>query len=267
MTNFLNVDKLNSTVYLSIVTVVKNDPLRLSNTINSLKTYYGNERIEHVIIDAKSSYETLSVIDSIKSHPNVKFLSEHDKGIYYGMNKGTSLASGAYVLYLNCGDEMLIDANKILSLLSNTPEADIVCFNSQLNDGNKVYKLFPNIKAKHKTPTSHQAMIFSKTFLNKNLYDVQYRVASDYDLYLCADSRRIFCLNNIDPITSIQLDGYSSSNPVIAYQEYLLIAFRRLKGVKRVITLIRIAFKALIVIGFKKILPMNHIRFITRFFK
>lgn len=257
----------SSDIILSIITVVKNDAIRLSRTVDSLKSCYEKSQIEHIVVDANSYDETITILNKINLYKNVKILSETDKGIYDGMNKGVSLSSGAYLLFLNCGDQMLADENQILTLLSKFSDADIVCFLCHLNDGKTTYELSPNLRVKHKTPTSHQAMIFSRSFMTNHLYNANYQIAADYDLYLSADSNRVCSANNKSPLTSIQLVGYSSENPVLAYKEYLLIAYKRLRGFHRVVTLIRIALKAVIVIGIKKILPTKYLLLIMSIFR
>lgn len=267
MNNSLDIDSSNSRITLSIITVVKNDPLRLLSTIDSLQGCYGNDRIEHIIIDGKSSGETLNVIDDIKNKSNVKFLSEHDHGIYDGMNKGVSLASGRYLLFLNCGDRMLMDGIQVLSCLNESPVSDILCLPCLLSDGIAVHHLLPKIGVKHKTPTSHQAMIFLKSYVEMHSYDVRYRVAADYDLYLCADDRRICSVITCPPLTLIQNTGFASENPKLAYQEYALIAFRKLKGHVRLVVLCQIFFRALLVLGLKKIFPKKFVSSIGMLFR
>jgi putative colanic acid biosynthesis glycosyltransferase len=254
-------------IILSIITVVKDDPIRLLKTINSLQNFYGSRQIEHVIIDGKSDYETLNIIGSVKKFNNVKFLSEEDKGIYDAMNKGVLLASGKYLLFLNCGDEVIIDKKQILSSLSNTPDADILCFPCQLNDGLTVLNLSPKLMIKHKMPTSHQGMFILKNYIVHNLYDVRYRIAADYDLYLSAIFHRVAVLTKSNPITSIQLQGYSSENPYLSYKEYLIIAFRRLSGVTRISAIVKIALKGLFIIILKKFLPAQLVRSLGAYFK
>ena len=63
--------------------------------------------LEWVVIDGDSELqdghpEIFQRVNSLATH----FISEPDNGIYDAMNKGTRLASGDYVLYLNAGDEL-----------------------------------------------------------------------------------------------------------------------------------------------------------------
>jgi hypothetical protein len=56
-------------------------------------------------------------------------------------------------------------------------------------------------------------------------------------------------------LTEIELLGFASENPILAYGEYLKIANKRLIGVSRFLTLIRISIWALMAILSKKFLP------------
>ena len=241
---------------LSIITVVKNDHKRLLKTVTSLANYYGDSNYEHIIIDGVSTDSTLDLIHQLSSNVNVKILSESDGGIYDAMNKGIKLASGKYLLFLNAGDCMLENNEQLYCLLEAVPRSiDIVCFPSRLKNGDKTVALMPGSFPRHKMPTSHQAMLFSKKFAAINLYNSEYKVAGDFDLYLRANVSNIFIHPTNKFLTEIELLGFASENPILAYGEYLKIANKRLIGVSRILTLVRISIWALMAILSKKFLP------------
>ena len=243
---------------LSIVTVVKNDYKRLLKTVVSLENFYSDSNYEHIIIDGISTDSTLDLIRQLSSKVNVKILSEQDTGIYDAMNKGVKLASGKYLLFLNAGDCMLENNDHLFSLLGAVPKnIDIVCFPSLLKNGDKTLPLIPYSFPRHRMPTSHQAMLFSKKFTTINLYNSKYKVAGDFDLYLRADVSNLFIHPTNKFLTEIELLGYASENPALAYGEYLKIVNKRLTGASRLLCLIRISTRALIVIFLKKFLPKN----------
>ncbi len=261
----LNNDSSKTSIILSIVTVVKNDPVRLSQTVNSLKDYYGNNQFEHVIVDGQSDIETLKIINELAINTNVKIVSDVDNGIYDAMNKGIRIASGRYILFLNCGDRMVATVKETFSWLSElSTDADIICFPYQIYDGVKLLMRLPQHNIKHKMPSSHQSMIFSKLFIGNNLYNQYYKVAADYDLYLSASCERVSMYKTSTPLTVIELEGYASKNPILAYREYVLIAAKRLSGRIRLIVLTKIIFRAVVVIGMKKILPYKLISFFKK---
>jgi putative colanic acid biosynthesis glycosyltransferase len=248
----------NQEVLLSIITVVRNDAQRLEKTIDSLFKFYGDERFEHVVIDGKSSDRTLDLLQKNSQHKNFQYLSEPDNGIYDGMNKGSGLASGRFLLFLNCGDRMATSPDQIDELLrpvAQADEADIVCFCSMLNHKAHVSVLRPQSGRRHKMPTSHQAMVFSKKFMRTHLYDTRYRIAADFNLYLSANAERVLVFTGSEPLTDIEAVGVASENPWQSYKEYLQIAAEKLHGSTKWFVLARIGCKAVAVILLKKTLP------------
>ncbi|TSE22749.1 putative glycosyltransferase [Tepidimonas sediminis] len=87
---------------ISIITVTLNNSTGLQRVIDSIRaqTY---KNIELIVVDGGSSDSTNEIIkkngDIIK-----KSISEKDKGIFDAMNKGLSMASGDWILFLNAGD-------------------------------------------------------------------------------------------------------------------------------------------------------------------
>ncbi|MBU6341936.1 MAG: glycosyltransferase [Bacteroidetes bacterium] len=90
----------------SIITVIYNGDQLLPGTVESVKnqTY---PHIEYWIIDGGSKDNTLDVIQQYALEmPNLKWISEKDKGLYDAMNKGLKLATGDFVWFLNGGDHI-----------------------------------------------------------------------------------------------------------------------------------------------------------------
>jgi len=119
-------------ILLSIITVVRNDPVRLAATIDSLVDLYGNEGFEHIVVDGNSTDQgTLKLIGETTKHQNYKFLSESDDGIYDAMNKGARLAIGRFLLFLNCGDRLVASSKQLLTWLGsldNMRSIDVALF-------------------------------------------------------------------------------------------------------------------------------------------
>ena len=258
----------NQEALLSIITVVRNDAKRLVKTIDSLVDFYGDERFEHIVIDGESSDQTLDFLKKNSRHENFQYLSEPDNGIYDGMNKGVGLASGQFLLFLNCGDRMATTPNQIDSLLrpvGQADEADIVCFCSRVYHGAHISVLRPQSGQLHKMATSHQSMVFSKKFMQTHLYDTRYRIAADFNLYLSADAERILVLASSESLTDIEAVGVASENPWQSYKEYLQIAAEKLHGSTKWMVLSRIGCKAIVLIILKKVLPKAWLKALKRF--
>lgn len=93
---------------ISVITATYNSAATVEDTLRSvLGQTYGN--VEHIVIDGKSSDNTLDIVTSYAGRYNqrglaLKWISEPDRGIYDAMNKGINLASGEIVGLLNSDD-------------------------------------------------------------------------------------------------------------------------------------------------------------------
>ncbi|MBK9336278.1 MAG: glycosyltransferase [Lewinellaceae bacterium] len=90
----------------SIITVVYNGHAFLPGTVESVRrqTYPG---IEYIIIDGGSTDGTTDLIRQYAAQlPNLRWISEKDRGLYDAMNKGLRMATGDFVWFLNGGDHL-----------------------------------------------------------------------------------------------------------------------------------------------------------------
>lgn len=90
----------------SIITVVFNGEALLPGTIESVRQQtYSN--IEYIIVDGASKDGTQEIIrKAAQTMPNLKWMSEPDKGLYDAMNKGLRMATGDFVWFMNAGDHL-----------------------------------------------------------------------------------------------------------------------------------------------------------------
>ncbi|HEX2542298.1 MAG TPA: glycosyltransferase family 2 protein [Caldimonas sp.] len=89
---------------LSIVTVCFNSARTIGQTLQSVDfALIDQAEVEHVIVDGKSTDQTLDIVAS-HSRAMRRLFSERDTGIYAGMNKGLRIARGEYVWFLNSDD-------------------------------------------------------------------------------------------------------------------------------------------------------------------
>ena len=88
-----------------------------------------------------------------------------------------------------------------------------------------------------------------------NKYQVSYKIAGDYDLYLRAGRVDMIFDMFSTPLVRVEVDGVASTNPLKAYGEYLTIARNRLRGRARIVALLLIGIRAFGVILVKTLLP------------
>lgn len=87
---------------ISIVTVCLNSENSIEKTIKSVIDQEYSD-IEYIIIDGGSSDQTVEIIQKYKKFITT-FISEADTGIYDGINKGISYATGDIVSILHSDD-------------------------------------------------------------------------------------------------------------------------------------------------------------------
>ena len=87
---------------VSIITITYNSEATLKDTIESVVNQsYGD--IEYIIVDGKSTDNSLSIIESYKDKIS-KVISEKDQGLYDALNKGIALATGDLIGIIHSDD-------------------------------------------------------------------------------------------------------------------------------------------------------------------
>jgi glycosyltransferase involved in cell wall biosynthesis len=114
---------LSRNPHISIITPVLNAGRTLAETLESVVSQ-DFEGVEHLLMDAKSSDKSLAIA---AAYPHLTVISEPDRGIYDGMNKGARMAKGQWLLFLQADDwlpEGTIDTYR--KAIIEYPEADII---------------------------------------------------------------------------------------------------------------------------------------------
>jgi len=170
---------------LSVITIVYNNVRDIERTVLSvLNQTYPN--IEYLIIDGASTDGTLEILKKYEGRIT-KLISEKDKGIYDAMNKGLSLASGDYILFMNSGDEIYA-SDIVEKVFATKSDADIYYGETEMYDEN--WKSLG--QRRHKTPEtfswkdfkygmsiSHQAIYIRRSLTEA--YDPKYKLSADID--------------------------------------------------------------------------------------
>ncbi len=110
----------------TIITVVYNGEKDLPGTMESVRrqTY---PHIEYIFVDGASKDNSLKIIQEFaQKMPNVRWMSEPDKGLYDAMSKGLRMATGDFVWCLNSGDH--IHSPDVLEKMAAmvTPQTDVL---------------------------------------------------------------------------------------------------------------------------------------------
>lgn len=108
---------------VSIVTTVFNGEKYLEETIQSIinQTY---DNIEYIIIDGGSTDKTLDIIKKYEDKI-AYWMSEQDRGMYDGINKGFKMATGKIFAWLNADDKYYHCAVEIVVRIFNKNSKNI----------------------------------------------------------------------------------------------------------------------------------------------
>jgi len=203
---------------VSIVTVCFNSELTIKDTLDSIlcQTY---NNIEYIIVDGKSSDNTLNIIKSYQEkfynrRIVYKWISEPDNGIYDAMNKGLNLTNGVLIGILNSDDYYELGAiSKIVNANKSNKFTIISGKKNKVNAKKEVLKTFQNKKEVSKyifktMPINHPATFVHKTVYDKiGLFDTQYKLSADYDLIYRAFNAQVNFLFIDDVIVNMRNTG------------------------------------------------------------
>ena len=178
---------------ISIITVSLNSAQTIRDTLNSVisQTY---KNIEHIIVDGGSTDETLSIL---KDYPNKrkKIFVKKNFGIYKSINFAIKKSTGKFICILNSDDifqsneiikdlvKMILKNKKINIFLGNVAYFD----NSDYFNITRFYSAsnFKNWKMKFGLMPPHPASLISKKiYLKYGLYNENFKIAADFELFL-----------------------------------------------------------------------------------
>ena len=160
---------------LSVITPVFNNVTYISVAIEnylSQQCAYS----ELLIMDGGSTDGTKEVISQYaKAFPNIRWVSEKDKGQSDAMNKGIGLAKGKYISFLNV-DDYYSEAclNEVCQILTENPHINYLVGDCNVWDqtGNLIYVNRPSkVKKYHVFSGHHFSVNPSAYFYQKSLHD------------------------------------------------------------------------------------------------
>ena len=215
----------------TVITVCKNEGKTLEQTILSVKnqTY---KNIEHIIIDGKSTDETVNIIEKYKKMLVV--VSEKDKGIYDAMNKGLKLATGDFIIFINANDyfydEKIIE--NINFLIDRNQDVEFIYGQGvfvELNNPTKIVSIIENNAIKNVYDIcdcggfNHQAIFYSKSLFERyGVFSTKYKILSDNIFnFECVVKHRCKVLFTDLYISKRSTCGLSTSNLKLLKKETL----------------------------------------------
>lgn len=212
---------------LSIITINWNNAEGLRETMESVMGQSCQE-FEYLVIDGGSTDGSVEVIKHFDGQPNLRWVSEKDKGIYNAMNKGIRMATGEYLHFLNSGDT-LVDKDvvkKMLAEVEKNGQPEIMIGNLRMKHGDSIVLRTNRVKQitlwrLYSGSLNHPASYIKKMLFEQyGLYDEGLKIVSDWKWFL-----QVIVFKDVDPVF-VDIDvaifdttGISSTNSALRQDE------------------------------------------------
>ena len=206
---------------ISIITVTYNAQKYLQDCIDSVNKQ-GYDDIEHIIIDGKSSDNTLSIIQA-NSHTISKWTSEEDNGMYHAINKGLALATGDIVGILNSDD--ILASDQVISKIAEAFTNDnidalygdlqyVTAYNTERVVRKWIGKPFNKKLFKQGWMPAHPTFYMKRELVKEyGGYENHFKTAADYEFmarYLYKNNVNAYYLPNL--IVKMRCGGQSNKS-------------------------------------------------------
>jgi len=220
-----------SNIQISIITLTKNDHLKLIKTLNSIKSQKRNFNIEWIIIDGsnKKINQNNKKFVELEFDKDKKIFINHinskDKnieGIYQCMNYGKNISTGNFIIFLNSGDIFFNrDALKVYfkQSLNINIENSVIFGQANIIANKKINWYFPgnNLKnIKHWLrflEPNHQTMLVSNNLARRFDFPTKYNIIGDgyWKRQIINEANDVIFIKK--PLVKFFLDGVSSTKP------------------------------------------------------
>jgi len=203
----------------SIIIPTYNSAQTISFCLHSiLEQTFNNYEI--LIIDGLSKDDTLAIVSSFQSD-KIFISSQKDDGIYDAMNKGIRLAKGKWLYFLGSDDSLY--NNNVLLKISHTinqhPETKFIYGDVYTSTQQTERYTNYHIGKLLEKNICHQAIFYHRSLFKKELYNLQYKVFSDWDFNLKQFRKENYPVYIDQLIAKFNLNGVSGN--WITHPEYL----------------------------------------------
>ena len=174
---------------ITVITVAYNAQATIADTLASVAAQRGVE-VEHLVIDGASTDRTVEVVTAA-GYPNLRLISEADRGLYDAMNKGMRLATGEAFGFLNADDYFCrTDALALIAAAFARTSAAAVSASVAIVDAADTARVVRAYGARHFAPWM---LYFAHMPPHPGFYvrtpaagqvgdfDTRYRIAADFD--------------------------------------------------------------------------------------
>jgi glycosyltransferase involved in cell wall biosynthesis len=223
---------------VSIITATYNSAESIKSSVNSVLNQNYND-IEHLIIDGKSSDNTLLIIkDLVNNSDEVQLFIEEDKGIYDALNKGVNLSNGDVIGFVH-SDDLLASPLIVSEIVEKIIKENLDGVYGNLNyvqklNVNKIVRKWQSNNfdydlLKKGWMPAHPTFFLKKSVYEKHgLFNLNYSISADYDFMMRVLSDKSLKFGYLPKvITKMRVGGESNrslKNIILKTKEdYLII--------------------------------------------
>ena len=166
---------------VSIIIPTYNSEASIAVCLTSI-TSQNFKNFEVIIVDGLSNDETVSLALQYRDRlPELRCISEKDRGIYDAMNKGIRWAKGKWILFLG-SDDFLYSDNTLNEIQKELPGFDVLYGNVVSSRFNGIYDGEFTKEKIYQQNICHQAILFNKSvFKTIGLFNTKYKSHADWD--------------------------------------------------------------------------------------
>lgn len=225
---------------ISVITVAYNSAKTIADTLDAVAVQTHTD-IEHLVIDGASKDGTVEIVRS-HANPQIRLISEPDKGIYDAMNKGLAQATGDVVGFLN-SDDFYADAAVLAKIVSVFQDlavdacyADLVYVSQDNRRVVRYWKSKPFAKgdfAKGWCP-AHPTFYVRRSVVERlGFFDQSYKLAADAEFMMrCLECAQIRAAYIPHILVRMRLGGATNKSwKIIVPQNKEIFAALRKNGI------------------------------------
>jgi len=210
-------------VRVTLITATYNSGASIKSCLDSVVSQNYDD-FEYLIIDGKSSDDTLSIVKHYQQkYSYIKLISEKDQGIYDALNKGVMLATGDVIGFVHSDDLLASKTviSEIVAILKNESldgvYGDLEYVRKE--DITKVVRFWNSRSFNSKLLSKGWMPAHPTLFLKKEVYEkhgffnLTYQISADYDFMLRIlkdDSLKFGYLPKV--ITKMRIGGASNGS-------------------------------------------------------
>ena len=198
---------------ISVITAVWNAEKTVARCVESAKS----PEVEHLLMDNRSTDRTLEIARSI--NPEIRIVSEPDKGIYDAMNRGAAKAKGDILAWLNADDYYLTGTlEKVSAFFAEHPETELLHGNMRVNG--RMVRPASGIASFRGFRVFHPAVFVRREVFEKyGPFDLSYPICADLAFFLKAGRAGVRFTHLDEALTDFAIGGVSTKRRKATAQE------------------------------------------------